>query len=315
MRAIAVDAFGQTPSLRDLPVPEPGPSEVRVRIHAAGINPFDRMVAEGALTDAFPHRFPLALGFDAAGVIDGSGADVEGLTVGDEVYGFLFTPVLGAGTYAEYTVAPAALLAPRPTAVDFAGAATLPMPGLTALAAVEAAKLGAGDRVAIVGAAGGVGSFAVQLAASAGAHVIVVARGSDEAYLRELGASEVVDHTLGGVDQALASAHPEGIHALIDVVSDAAALAGHAALLVDGGRLVSTQYAADREGLAGRGIAATNLQAAPSAEGLAELARLIDAGDLRVVLQRTWPLEEAGAAWDHSRNGQVRGRLALTVVP
>src|SRR5215210_8788802 len=126
MRAIAVETFGGPIALIDSPTPEIGAGEVLIRVRAAGINPFDLKVAEGALKDQMKHRFPLILGFDAAGVIERVGADVTELAAGDEVYGYLFKPVIGEGTFAEYVGASEPIVAKKPVTVGFADAAALP---------------------------------------------------------------------------------------------------------------------------------------------------------------------------------------------
>ncbi|HEX2181572.1 MAG TPA: alcohol dehydrogenase catalytic domain-containing protein, partial [Rubrobacteraceae bacterium] len=120
MRTIAEEKFGGPVALIDLPTPEIGAGEVLIRVRAAGVNPFDWKVADGELKDALEHRFPLILGFDAAGVVERVGADVTKLAEGDEVYGYLFKPVIGGGSYAEYVSAPAAIVAKKPESVPFA---------------------------------------------------------------------------------------------------------------------------------------------------------------------------------------------------
>jgi NADPH:quinone reductase-like Zn-dependent oxidoreductase len=208
MRAIAEDGFGGQVALMNLPIPKIGADEVLIRIRAAGGNPSDWKVADGVLEDEKEHRFPLILGFDAAGVVERVGADVKGLSEGDEVYGYLSKPVMGEGTYAGYVGAPAAIVAKKPEAVGFAAAAALPMPGLTAMDLVDAVDLGEGETVLIVGATGGVGSYAVQLTARRGARVIATARQANEAFVRQLGATETIDHTGGDLVEAVRTAIP-----------------------------------------------------------------------------------------------------------
>src|SRR5215210_3998786 len=234
MRAIAEDEFGGPITLMNLLLPEIGADEVLIRVRAAGVNPFDWMVADGVLKDEKEHRFPLILGFDAAGVVERVGAEVTRLSEGDEVYGYLSKPVMGEGTYAEYVVVPAAIVAKKPEAVGFAEAAALPMPGLTAMDLVDAVDIRNGDTVLIVGATGGVGAYAVQLATRRGAHVIATARQANEAFVRQLGAAETIDHTREDLVEAVRAAHPDGIEAVIDVVSDPEVLS-HVAGLVKRG--------------------------------------------------------------------------------
>jgi NADPH:quinone reductase-like Zn-dependent oxidoreductase len=311
MRAIAEERFGGPIALMNLPAPEIGRGEVLIRVRAAGVNPFDWMVADGALEAERKHRFPLILGFDAAGVVEQVDAEVTGLAEGDEVYGYLFKPVVGGGAYAEYVSAPASIVAKKPESVGFAEAAALPTPGLTAMDLVDTVDPGEGEITFIVGATGGVGSYAVQLAARRGARVIATARRKNEAFVRELGAVETIDHTREDLVASVLVAHPDGIEAVADVVSDREALGRIAGLVKRGGRIASSVYAADAESLAWRGIDATNVGARPDARRLAELARLVDAGELSVRLERAFPLERASEALEASRTGHVRGKLVL----
>jgi len=313
MRAIGKEDFGEPIALMDLPTPEIGTGEVLIRVQAAGVNPFDWKVADGALKDEMEHRFPLIPGFDAAGVVERVGANVTELARGDEVYGYLFKPVIGDGTYAEYVSAPATIVAKKPKSVDFAEAAALPTPGLTALDLVDAVDLREDDTVLMVGATGGVGSYAVQLAARRGARVIATARRANEAFVRELGAAETIDHTTQDVVGAVLVAHPDGIEAIIDVVSTPDVLSRMARLLKKGGRLASSVYAADTESPAERGIDATNVGMQPNVRRLEELSRMVDAGEISVSLERTFPLERTSEALEEIRKGHVRGKIVLLV--
>ncbi len=311
MRAIAEERFGGPIALMDLPAPEIGMGEVLIRVRAAGVNPFDWKVADGALEGEREHRFPLILGFDAAGVVERVGAGVTRFAEGDEVYGYLFKPVIGGGAYAEYVSAPADIIARKPESVTFAEAAALPTPGLTAMDLLDAVNLGEGETVLIVGATGGVGSYAVQLAARRGARVIATARSANEAFVRDLGAVDTIDHTTEDLVESVLVMHPDGIEAVVDVVSDTEALGRIARLVKRGGSVATSVYAADAESLARRGIEAKNVGAGPDALRLAELARLVDAGELSVKPERAFPLEEAPEALEASRTGHVRGKLVL----
>jgi NADPH:quinone reductase-like Zn-dependent oxidoreductase len=311
MRAIAEDEFGGPATLMNLPIPEIGADEILIRVRAAGVNPFDWKVADGLLKDEKEHRFPLILGFDASGVVERVGSDVNSLFEGEEVYGYLSKPVVGEGTYAEHVGAPAAIVARKPETVGFAEAAALPMPGLTAMDLVDAVDLGEGETVLIVGATGGVGSYVVQLAARRGARVIATARQTNEAFVRELGATETIDHTREDLVETVRAAYPDGIEAIIDVVSDHEVLSRMAGLVKEGGRISSSVYAVDVEGLAARGIKATNISMQPFARRLEELSMMVDTGEISVRLERVFPLEEAREALEESRTGHVRGKIAL----
>jgi NADPH:quinone reductase-like Zn-dependent oxidoreductase len=313
MRAIAEKKFGGPIALMELPTPGIGVGEVLIRVRAAGVNPFDWKVADGELKDDLEHRFPLILGFDAAGMVERVGADVTKLAEGDEVYGYLFKPVIGGGAYAEYVSAPAAIVAKKPESVRFTDAAALPVPGLTAMDLVDAVDPKEGETVLIVGATGGVGSYALQLATRRGARVIATARKANEAFARELGATDTVDHTRRDLLDAVRMTHPSGIEVIIDVVSEPDVLGRMAGLVKEGGRLASSVYAADVESLAQRGIKATNIGVQPDARRLEELSRMVDAGELTVGLERTFPLEKAPEALKESRAGHVRGKIVLLV--
>jgi NADPH:quinone reductase-like Zn-dependent oxidoreductase len=313
MRAIAEKQFGGPVALIDLPTPEIGAGEVLIRVRAAGVNPFDWKVADGELKDVLEHRFPLILGFDAAGVVERVGADVTELAEGDEVYGYLFKSVIGGGAYAEYVTAPVAIVAKKPESLRFTEAAALPVPGLTAMDLVDAVDPREGETVLIVGATGGVGSYALQLATRRGARVIATARQANEAYARELGAAETVDHTRSDLLNAVTITHPHGIDAIIDVVSERDELGRIAGLVKEGGRIASSVYAAEIESLAQHGIKATNVSVHPDARRLEKLSQMVDAGELTVRLERTFPLEKAPEALDESRSGHVRGKIVLLV--
>ena len=311
MRAIAEETFGRPIALTDLPIPEIRADEVLIRVRAAGVNPFDWKVADGELKDQMKHRFPLILGFDAAGVIEQVGADVTELAEGDEIYGYLFKAVIGEGTYAEYVGAPATIVAKKPVTVGFAEAAALPTPGLAAMDLVDAVDPREDETILIVGATGAVGSYAIQLATKRGARVIATARRTNEALVRELGAAETIDHTTEDLVDAVRTAHPGGIEAVIDMVSEREALGRVSTLLHEGGRLASSVYAADVEGLAERGIEGTNVSMQPDARRLGELSQMVDAGELSVMLDHTFPLEKAPDALEERRTGHVRGKVVL----
>lgn len=166
MRAFAVDEFGATGSVHELPVPDPGEDEVLVRVHAASVNVMDPIYTAGWIKDYMEHRFPLVPGIDVSGVVERVGAGVDGAAVGGEVYGVAAKPFVGAGTFAEYVALPSGAVAPKPQSLSHDSAAAVPHAGLTALAAVDAADPRPQQVVVLVGATGGVGSFVTQLAAA-----------------------------------------------------------------------------------------------------------------------------------------------------
>lgn len=313
MRAIAVDRFGDTPTLRHLPAPEPTAGEVLIAVRAAGVNPFDWKVIQAPMGDASKYRFPFILGFDAAGVVERLGPGVNDLNLGDEVFGTIRKPLFGEGTYAEFVAVPTEVVAKKPRSLAFEQAAAVPTPALTALISIDTLQIAEGETLLIVGATGGVGSYAVQLAARRGAHVIATAPPEDADYIRDLGAAETIDYRSVDVAKAVKRAHPEGIDALLDLVSDAGRLEQIAATLKKGGRLATTLYVADEEGFAARGITAANILNQPKRSLLERLVQMIDAGKLTVPLQKSYPLERAPEALEQLRSGHVRGKTVLKV--
>ncbi len=312
MRAIAIHAYGGQERLQfmDLPIPEIGPDNVLIRVRAAGVNPADISFREGRYAQRVPLSFPAIMGSDFAGTVAQVGMHVTAVRENAQVYGTAW----GGGSYAEYLRVPAAgEFATLPASLDVVHAAALPMAGTTALEALDTAALAKGAVLLIVGGAGGIGSFAIQLAARLGAHVIATARTEDQEYLRRLGAAETVDFTQGDVVEVVRASHPGGVDAVLDVVSGPAAIGYIAQVLRPGGRLLSTVYASDPVQLAERSITAVNIVRPQGAAVLDRLSHMVEAGALRVPVQKTLPLEEAARAQELLQHGHVRGKLVLTV--
>ncbi|MFD4916736.1 NADP-dependent oxidoreductase [Streptomyces virginiae] len=314
MRAYVIDAFGDTPALREVPVPDPGPGEVQIRVRAAGVNPLDFKTAGGELAGSGAEfSFPLTLGFDVAGMVTATGEGAD-FAVGDEVFGLVWPRSFEHGSFAEYMTAPRqAALAHRPEGLDPVAAAALPMTGGTAQSAVDWLGLTEGEKLLVVGATGGVGSYALQMATDRGAHVIAVASAADHAYARSLGAAETIDHRTTDVADAVRAAHPDGIDAVIDLADNAETVSTRIApLLRDGGRLLSTVFATDPDALAARGIRAVNFAYRATGEDMARLATGVTAGGLRVAEIRNYPLASIDEARTALLNGHVRGKLVIT---
>jgi NADPH:quinone reductase len=315
MKAFALTSNDQPAELLDLPDPGVPAGSVRVRVRAAGVNGFDVYQANGYLMAMMPHQLPTVIGRDFAGVVEAVGEGRGDVAVGDEVIGFVpAMPPLHVGTYAELVAGgPELVLSPKPAGLTFETAAAIPLAGVAALDAVDAVGVGPGDTVLIVGATGGVGAVAVQLAVQRGASVIATAKaGDEEAFVRALGASETVDYATEDVATAIRARVPGGIDALIDTVSRDDAFVRMAELVRDGGRIATTLSTADVDGLAARGIRATNVVALPTPGKLAMLAEQAASGTLRVEVQRTFPLAEAPAALAAFMAG-TRGKIVLTI--
>src|SRR4051795_13301950 len=197
MRAVTVDQPDNPPKLsQDLPVPAPADNEVLVRVHASSVNPVDNSIAAGMLAQmGVEYEYPVVLGRDYAGVVEHVGSAVNGYRPGDRVFGFLLhaNPTAHDGAWAELiTVTEELSIAPAPDGVDPAIAGAAPLAGITAMTAVDALDLSAGDVLLVAGATGGVGSLAVQLAARAGARILAPALPEDQEFLRELGVRDVL---------------------------------------------------------------------------------------------------------------------------
>jgi NADPH:quinone reductase-like Zn-dependent oxidoreductase len=312
VRAVVIRGFGVDPVLADLPVPEPGPDEVLVRVHAAGMNPFDWKVAEGVLEGVVEHPFPLVMGSDGAGVVERIGAEVQSFRPGDRVFGQFMKVALGRGSYAEHAVAPAeGKLAPIPEGLSFVVAAALPTASVTAYQAIQAARPAPGRTILVNGASGGVGQSAVQFAADAGMRVLATAGPDLAGHLRDLGAAEIVDHTRGATADLVLAAHPDGIDAVLDLVSKPGGADPLVGLLRPGGVIISTNGALDPEALAARELRGINFSSTVTPEDLSVIARLAATGRLRVTIDAEVPIEDAPAAVVRARAGHSRGKTVI----
>jgi NADPH:quinone reductase-like Zn-dependent oxidoreductase len=298
MQAFALTTTDGPASVVDLPVPEKSAGVLRVRVRAATVNGFDVQHATGRLTAMMPHILPTVIGRDFAGVVEAVGEGRTDVAVGDEILGFVsYMPPLHDGSFAEFIVSADLVFSAKPAGLSFEAAASLGLAGVAALDVVDAADPKPGEVVLVVGATGGVGSIAVQLAAQRGATVVATAKtGDEEAFVWGLGAAETVDYSAGDVAGQIRARYPAGIDALIDLVDRDEAASAMAALVRDGGRLATTMGNADAEGSATRAVKATNVMASPTPEKLASLAALAAAGDLVVHIQQTFALADVDAA-------------------
>jgi NADPH2:quinone reductase len=307
MRAITWNELGAQPALRDdLPEPTPGAGEVLVRVHGSSVNPVDNGIAAGLMKDMVPHEFPVTLGRDFAGVVEQVGADVTAVSAGDEVFGFVpaMGPTVHAGSWAGSIIVPEAGLTRTPDGLDTATAGAASLAGVTATMCVDALDLSQGDTVLIVGATGGVGSAAAQLAAAAGATLIAPALPEDEQYLHGLGVTEVLPRD-ADIVAAVRERHPDGVDAIVDLVNYAPG--SYDAALRDGGRVSSAT------GAAGEGPGRTNVMATPSSEILGRIAQHLADGTLKVPIQQTYDLAQAPDAQRALGTNHTQGKLALRV--
>jgi NADPH:quinone reductase-like Zn-dependent oxidoreductase len=297
----AVRAYGGDPSTltnERVPIPTAGPGEVLVAVHATA-------VTAGELS--WSDTWPLIPAHDLSGVVAELGAGVTDLRIGDEVYGLVAFDRPGAA--AEFVAVPAADLAAKPATVDHATAATVPLAGLTAWQAlVDHAKVRAGQHVLVHGGGGGVGTYAVQLAVHCGATVTATASRADADFVAGLGATTVIDYHERFEDRV------SDVDVVIDTVGGDA-LKRSWRVVRPGGVIVGVADEPAAQDAAAHGVRGVYFVVEPSRSQLAELARLVDAGELRPMVAMTFPLAETAAAITTQRDEHVRGKVVIEVPP
>lgn len=315
MKAIQVHAFGGNDAmvLEDVPDPVAGEGEYVVRIRAAGVNPVDWRVVRGHIAQrGMPHALPLVPGWDFAGEVVSRGHAARRFSVGDKVFGYLRRPTVQHGTYAEMQAVPEPYVVAMPARASFVEAAALPLVGLTSLQSLRAAEVSAGERVLVLGASGGTGTMAVQLARILGAEVCGVASAKNHAWVKSLGAAEVYDYAGASASGGIPGV-PEGA---FDVVYDCVGGVTYAAArraLREGGRAVSITNREPTAAWKDLGDRYRYVFVEPHAPQLAELAGWFDAGRLAVHVDETFPLARAAEAHARSEALHTRGKIVLTM--
>lgn len=308
MKAILINEYGNENVLNytDVERPEPQSGEVLVKVHVAAVNPADWKIRDG-MGEMFGLKLPLILGGDIAGTIEEVGLEVENFQQGDAVYGMTVSGGF-SGAYAEYALAKADAIAPKPESIDFEEAAAIPIAALTAWQAMfNLANLSSGQRILIAGASGGVGSMAVQLAKAKGAFVIGTASGKNEQFVRDLGADEFVDYTRQPFEAVVKD---------VDVVFDT--VGGDTQerafqTLKKGGFLVTSAQTPSEEKAKEFGVEAAFVFCKPNAGQLAEINRLIEEGKLKIHIETVLPLAEVKKAHQLSQSGRTRGKIVLQI--
>jgi NADPH:quinone reductase-like Zn-dependent oxidoreductase len=308
MMAWRVHEFGPLGVMKfeELPRPAPGSGEVIVRVEAAGVGPWDAWIRAGK--SALPQPLPLTLGSDLSGEIVGVGQGVSDLRAGDQVYGVTNPRFIGA--YAEFAVASAAMISMKPRSLSFIQAASVPVIAVTAWQALfDYARLEPGQTVVIHGAAGNVGAFAVQLARRAGVRIIATAASNDVPFLRDLGASTVIDFQTQRFEEEVRDAD-----AVIDLVGGETQTRSFQ-VLRRGGKLISAVSPPDQDVAQSHGVEATFFLVNVTSRQLAQIAALIDRGELRTHVGAVLPLRDASEAHlmlEHPRL-QPKGKIVLAV--
>lgn len=334
MKAIIADTYGgpEVLQVEDVPVPRVGPNGVLVRVHASSVNPIDWKLRSGLLKAVRPFRFPVIWGTDLSGVVEETGKAVTLFKPGDEVYGFKDGAVgeTYRGTYAEYAVVPEKSLARKPANLSHEEAATVPAGAATAWQALlNHGKLRPGSKVLVQGGAGGVGTFAVQIAKAFGAYVAATASGRNQEFLRELGADLPINYETEKLEEKIS-----GYDMVLDGVGPGVWRSSLAALK-RGGRLLTIALPLPHQDTGkigflfsvGGPVAAETVRALLSGKhlrvvmvkrrggDLEKIATFIEAGKLRPVVQKVYPLEQVAEAHRVSEQGHVRGKLALSIKP
>ena len=314
MKAFGLADEGSGAGFLEVPVPEADPGEVRVRVRASSVNGFDAFVASGMARGSMEHRYPVVVGKDYAGTIEAVGEGVERFGVGDEVAGIL-PPVMyvASGSYAEYVAVPAeGFIEPKPANHSFEQAASVGLAAVTALACVDHVSPSEGATVLIIGATGGVGSYAVQFASARGATVIASALPQDEPWIRELGADESANYS-SDVPGAVRERHPDGIDGLIVAVHVGDSFAELAELVRDGGKVASTVGGADAEAIAVRGVGAENVLGQSDPARFGTVLGWAAEGTLTVPITKTYAFDEVPEALGLVGKRSSRGKLAITI--
>jgi len=304
MKAIQIHSFGGPEVLKveEVARPQVSSHDVLIKVYASGVNPIDWKAREGYTK----HSLPFIPGWDVSGVVEETGPDVKNFKKGDAVYSR--PDMKGNGSYAEYVVSKDTELGHKPATIDHVTAAAIPLAGLTAWQGLFThGKLRQGQRVLILGASGGVGSFAVQFAKWKGAYVIGTTSEQNLSFIRELGADEAIDYRKRGYENLI-------MH--VDMVFDT--IGGEAQkntlrLLRPGGILVTTIKVEDAAAFEKKGVRIMGMMGQPSQENLEDIARLVDEGKVRPFIQKVFPLEKAADASRLSQEGHVRGKIVLRV--
>jgi NADPH:quinone reductase-like Zn-dependent oxidoreductase len=311
MRAYALVSPDLAPQFTDQPMPLVAADEVLVRVHNSSVNPHDALVASGAARRYLTYVYPVVLGSDLYGTVEEVGHEVSDLHPGDRVLGLVSGKVAARGTFAELVAIRRDWVTRVPEQVDDVSAGALGLAALTALRCLEAVKPAEGDVVLVNGASGGVGSYLVQMLATARVEVLASAGTDDKAtFVTSLGATHAIRYHQGGIEGQIRALHPGGVSAVVDLVTaDRSALEAFAGrVLHPAGRIVSTRHAADPVG----DRDATNVAAQLDRAALELLAQLLGGGGIRAAVSAVYPLAEIGDAFAELGRG-ARGKLAIQV--
>lgn len=310
MKAAQISQYGGQDALqiKDVPDPEPLVGQVIVAVQAAGVNPFDYKLRDGSYQQYFPINFPAILGGDVAGTVAEIGEEVEGFEVGQAVFG-MANAGGSQGSFAELTPVKATSLAAKPDSIDFVTAAALPLAGISAYQAlVDTMNLKSGQKILIHGGAGGIGSLAIQIAKDIGAYVATTASAQEADYVKSLGADEVIDYQTQDFSELLA-----GYDAVFDTIGGETNTKSYT-VLQPGGYLVSMVQGPDDALVKQYEVNYVQQSSQATPERLSAIAELVDAGKLKVNVDKTFPFDQAAEALEYLKTGHPRGKVVIQVV-
>jgi NADPH:quinone reductase-like Zn-dependent oxidoreductase len=313
MRAVQIDGYGGievTKVRADAPKPAADEGQALIEVRAASLNVIDSSIRQGYLEQMLPLSFPVTLGGDFSGAVVELGQGVTEFKIGDEVYGQASVFLGGSGTLAEFAAAKAALTGYKPKSTSFPEAAALPLAGVSAIQAlIEHMNLKAGQKILIHGGAGGIGTYAIQVAEYLGAYVATTASAKDMNYVKELGADEVIDYRSQVFEDLL-----HDYDAVLDTVGSAGdTYARSFKVLKKGGTLVSMLEQPNEELMAQYGVNAIAQFTQTTTARLAKLAELVDQGVVKVHIDKTFPLEQVTDAFSYRETGSPRGKVVVEI--
>jgi len=311
MKAARIDRYGGPDVIKVVPNadrPAVKPDQLLVEVWAASLNPVDTSLRSGQMQKMMPLEFPATLGGDFAGVVAEVGREVTGFSVDDEVYGQANALLGGTGSLAELVAAQAGMTAPKPKSVDFVTAASLPLVGGSAVQAIiDHLQVAKGQRILIHGAAGGIGSIAVQIARHLGAYVIATAFTHQVEFVEQLGADEVIDTSRKAFETAV-----RDVDGVLDTVGGEVAAKSYG-VIKRGGTLVSMTAQPDEARMRETGVKAIGQFTQPTTERLTKLAQLVDEGVVTPHVGRVFPLEQSAEAFRFREENKSAGKVIVTV--
>ncbi|OGZ68769.1 MAG: hypothetical protein A3D44_02115 [Candidatus Staskawiczbacteria bacterium RIFCSPHIGHO2_02_FULL_42_22] len=306
MKAIQINKHGNSDVLEmvDIEKPKPGPGQVLIEVHASCVNPIDIKIMEGAI----PVKFPFTLGSDVSGVVVEIDEGVENINVGDKVYGSAIVLAGATGAFAEFTAVPAALVAPIPKNTSFNEAAAAVLTGASALQALaEHMNLQAGQRLLIHGGAGGIGTMAIQIAKKLGAYVATTAAEDEVDYAKNLGTDYVINYNTQSFEDMIS-----GYDAVLDTVGQETYKKSFQ-VLKKGGMIVSMIEKPNEDLMKQYGVTAISQFTKVTTEHLMMLSKYIERGDVRVYIDRVFPLDNIKEAFLAKEQGRVKGKIVIQI--